>query len=80
MTPVDIFGWLGTIVLVVSLLQAKMLRLRLINLVAAIMLIAYNVLVETWPMVGMNVAVALIDLYFLCKLFRERSAAPLAGI
>lgn len=80
MTSVDIFGWLGTIVLVVSLLQAKMFRLRLINLVAAIMLIAYNVLVETWPMVGMNVAVALIDLYFLYKLFRERSAAPLAGI
>ena len=71
MSAVDIFGWLGTIVLVVSLLQSRMLRLRIINLIAALMLIAFNAMVEVWPMVGMNVAVALIDLYFLVKMYRD---------
>lgn len=74
MSLVDAFGWLGSAVLVFSLLQARMLRLRVINLLASIMLIVYNALVSTWPMVGMNGAVALIDLYFIAVIYRGYTA------
>jgi hypothetical protein len=42
-----------------------MARLRLLNLIAAIILVAYNLALAVWPSVALNVAVALIDLVYL---------------
>ncbi|AWS46118.1 YgjV family protein [Streptosporangium sp. 'caverna'] len=67
----DVFGWTGSGVLILSLLQKQVLRLRIINAVASVMLVVYNVLIAIWPMVGMNAAVLLIDLYFIWKVARD---------
>ena len=71
---IEVFGWIGSGLLVVSLLQGKMLRLRVINSIASVMLVLYNVLVETWPMVGMNAAVILINVWHIVRIMRERRA------
>ncbi len=73
---IEVFGWIGSALLIVSLLQGKMLALRIINTVASAMLVLYNVLVETWPMVGMNAAVIVINAWHIWKITRERRAAP----
>jgi hypothetical protein len=65
---IEIVGWAGSVLLVVSLLQSGMMRLRLLNLIAAIVLVGYNAAVETWPMVGMNAAVAIIDIWYIIRL------------
>lgn len=72
---IEVFGWIGSGLLVLSLLQGKMLRLRVINSIASVMLVLYNVLVETWPMVGMNAAVILINVWHIARILRERRAA-----
>jgi hypothetical protein len=71
---IEVFGWIGSGLLVVSLLQGKMLRLRVINTIASVMLVLYNVLVETWPMVGMNAAVIAINVWHIVRILRERRA------
>ena len=76
---VEVFGWIGSALLVVSLLQGRMLSLRIINSVASAMLVVYNILVETWPMVGMNAAVILINAWHIRKILRERKAADAAA-
>jgi hypothetical protein len=68
----DLFGWLGSILLVVSLLQTRILRFRVLNLAACLSLVLFNALIEVWPMVGMNVATSTINLWFLVRLLRER--------
>jgi hypothetical protein len=73
---IDLLGWIGSAILVASLLQGTMMRLRVLNLVAAVMLVAYNIVVETWPMVGMNLAVALIDIWFIVGLAQRRPRHP----
>ncbi|QKJ18251.1 YgjV family protein [Microbacterium hominis] len=72
---IEVAGWLGSVLLVVSLLQGRMMRLRVLNLIAALALVGYNVAVETWPMVGMNAAVAVIDVFFIVKLRQQSRAA-----
>jgi hypothetical protein len=74
----EVFGWAGSTLLVFSLLQARMLRLRVLNLVASLALVAYNAMVPVWPMVGMNLVVAAIDVYFIVQILRtrERTAEP----
>ena len=41
-----------------SLLQARVLRFRAINLAATLILFLFNAVIEVWPMVGMNTVLA----------------------
>lgn len=68
----SLFGWAGSALLIVSLLQTRVLRFRFLNLSACVSLAIFNALVEVWPMVGMNLATTVINLYFLLRLLRER--------
>ncbi len=72
MSWVDALGWLGSALLIYSLLQARILRLRVLNTVACVILIVFNALLGVWPMVAMNVVLAAINLYFIAKMLRER--------
>jgi hypothetical protein len=68
----DLFGWAGSALLIVSLLQSRVLRFRLLNLVAGLMLVAFNALIEVWPMVAMNLATSAINVWFIQRMMRER--------
>lgn len=74
-TWLEILGWTGSAILVWSLLQNRILRLRIINLVGCLVLIAYNAVVEVWPMVGLNVVLAVINVVYLRKLIGTRHDA-----
>ncbi len=68
----DVLGWGGSALLVFSLLQASVLRLRTLNLVACVILLVFNAMIGVWPMVGMNAVLAAINVWFIVKLLRER--------
>lgn len=68
----DLIGWVGSAILVWSLLQTRILRLRALNLVGCLVLIFFNGVLRVWPMVGLNIVLAVINLYYLRKLIRTR--------
>lgn len=68
----DMIGWIGSALLVWSLLQARILRLRALNLVGCLVLIGYNAALAVWPMVGLNVMLAVINVWYLRKLLATR--------
>jgi hypothetical protein len=68
----DILGWSGSALLVYSLLQQRIIRLRVLNLAAGLMLLLFNALIPVWPMVGLNAVTSLINIWFLAILLRER--------
>jgi len=68
----EIGGWIGSILVVVSLTQARVLRFRWLNLVGSIIATAYNAIIGIWPFVAMNAAIALINIFWLTRLYRER--------
>jgi len=63
--PLEIIGWAGSALLVLSLLQSRMRTLRILNLIAAVALVGYNTALAVWPSAAMNLAVAAIDIYYL---------------
>jgi hypothetical protein len=69
---VDALGWFGSALLVYSLLQARILRLRVLNTVACVILIVFNALIGVWPMVAMNIVLAAINAFFIVRMLRER--------
>jgi hypothetical protein len=68
----DVLGWGGSALLVYSLLQASVLRLRVLNAIACVILIVFNAVLEVWPMVGMNTVLVVINLWFIVQLLRAR--------
>ena len=73
MVWVQALGWAGSALLVFSLLQARVLRFRVLNLIACGILVAFNAILHIWPMVAMNVVLSAINLWFIRKLVAERS-------
>ena len=72
MTWLDALGWAGSALLVFSLLQARVLRYRVLNTVACAVLVVYNGILSIWPMVAMNVVLASINLWFIRRLLADR--------
>ncbi|MCV2393406.1 YgjV family protein [Actinotalea sp. M2MS4P-6] len=71
----EIIGWAGSALLVLSLLQTRLMRLRVLNSVACVVLIGYNAVLGVWPMVAMNVVLVAINLWAIARLLRERHDA-----
>jgi hypothetical protein len=72
MSWLDALGWAGSALLIFSLMQARVLRFRVLNLVACLILIVFNAILQIWPMVAMNVVLSLINLWFIRKLVGDR--------
>jgi hypothetical protein len=65
-------GWAGSAVLVWSLLQSRILRLRVLNLIGSGILLVFNAILHVWPMVGLNAVLGAINVFYLVKLVRTR--------
>lgn len=72
MSALDLLGWAGSALLVYSVMQARVLRFRVLNLAACVVLAFFNAALEIWPMVAMNVALCLINTWHLHKLLTTR--------
>lgn len=72
MNWIEVVGWVGSVILVVSLLQTRVLRLRMINLVGCVVLLTYNAVIEVWPMVGLNLVLAAINIFYVWRMLRTR--------
>lgn len=75
MNWIEVLGWVGSAVLVVSLLQTRVLWLRAINLAGCILLLVYNAVIEVWPMVGLQLVLSVINVFYLWRMLRSRDDA-----
>lgn len=75
MPVLEIIGWVGSVLVVVSLMQARVLRFRWLNFAGSVIATAYNTIVGIWPFAAMNGVIAVIDAYWLWRLTRERHDA-----
>lgn len=69
------FGWLGSALVVFSLLQTNMLWLRVFNLIGCVLAVIYNAPLAIWPSVGLNAAITVINAIHLYRLRRDRLRA-----
>ncbi|MBK6763356.1 MAG: hypothetical protein IPG68_08810 [Micrococcales bacterium] len=68
----EIFGWIGSGLIVLSLAQARVWRFRVMNFIGAVIATFYNFWLAIWPFGAMNLIIAIIDAYWLVRLSRER--------
>lgn len=71
MPIIEIYGYLGSVLVAVSLMMSNILSLRWINLVGAGMFSSYGIIIEAWPVAALNGFIVLIDIYHLIKIYRH---------
>ncbi|MFW7414889.1 hypothetical protein [Demequina sp. SO4-18] len=67
----EVIGWTGSLLIVWSLMQARVLKFRWMNLAGAFIATVYNAVIGIWPFAFMNLAITVIDIYWLRRLYRE---------
>jgi len=64
-------GWIGSALVVVSLTQSHILRLRWLNLAGGFVSMVWNAVAGIWPFAAMNLAICVINIYWLVKMHRD---------
>ncbi|GLW35606.1 hypothetical protein [Actinoplanes regularis] len=72
MTLLNLIGWIGSALVVLSLLQSRLLRLRVLNLAGCVVVFGFNAVIPNWPMAVMNAALALINGWHLWRMLATR--------
>lgn len=65
---IQALGWLGSALIVASLATRRQLPFRFINLVSAVVLLAFNIAISLWSMVVLNVAILAVNAWYLCRM------------
>jgi hypothetical protein len=74
MTPntIELIGYLGSILVAISIMMKSLLRLRVINLVGALFFTGYGILLGAYPVAVVNGLIVCIDLYYLFQMWRQK--------
>lgn len=70
---IEAIGYAGSALVILSLLQKSILRLRGIGLIASSTFLVYSIAIEAYPIAVVNVVAAAIHFYYLRKLVRRKS-------
>lgn len=61
----EIIGYIGSVLIAASLMMSNIKRLRIINLIGALIFVAYGLMAKAYPIVLVNGFIAVIDAYYL---------------
>lgn len=67
----ELIGYLASVLVAVSLTMANARRLRMVNLVGALAFTLYGALVRAWPVFGVNLFIAAVNVYYLAQMARR---------
>ena len=68
---VELVGYLGSILVVVSVLMTSMVKLRIVNSIGASIFTVYALIIQSYPTALMNFSLVVINLYYLARMKKE---------
>ena len=68
----EILGYVASVLVAVSLMMSRLLRLRMINLVGSLAFTVYGLLIGAYPVAAVNAFIVLVNVWFLAKMLRTK--------
>ena len=68
---IEIIGYIGSALVLVSMLMTSVVRLRIINLTGSLIFAGYALAIRSYPTAIMNICLAGINIFHLVRIFRE---------
>lgn len=65
---IELFGYLGSILVVVSMLMSSVIKLRVINIIGSVISGTYALIIGSFPLALMNICLIIINVYNIIKL------------
>ena len=65
---VELIGYLGTALILVSMMMTSVLRLRWLNLAGSVASMIYALICGTWPVLVLNLSLAIIHIVQLIRM------------
>ena len=72
---IEIFGFVASIFIAISLTMKSIIKLRIINLIGAFLLGTYGILIASTPVTFLNYFIGFVNIYYLWKLSKERKGS-----
>jgi hypothetical protein len=69
---VELIGYLGSVLVLVSMVMTSVIRLRVINLTGSVIFAAYALMIRSYPTAVMNICLAGVNIYHLVRLLKEQ--------
>ena len=69
---IELVGYAGSVLVLVSMLMTSVIRLRVINLIGSVIFAVYALLIRSYPTAIMNFCLAAINIYHLRRLLMEQ--------
>ncbi|MFG1495085.1 hypothetical protein ABMA57_00540 [Saccharospirillum sp. HFRX-1] len=74
----EIYGYIGSVLIAISLMMGDIRKLRWINLIGAGTFASYGLMIQAWPVALLNGFIVLIDIVHLWHIYRR--PAPLSQV
>ena len=71
----EIFGYIGTALVIISMTMTSVIKLRIINMCGGVISLIYAVLCNTWPVVVLNACLVSINMYHTVRYLRKKVKA-----
>ena len=71
-TIIELIGYFGSALVLVSMLMTSVVRLRLINLTGSVIFAVYALIIRSYPTALMNIALAGINIFYLVRIFKKQ--------
>lgn len=67
-TMIELFGYLGSFLVLISFLMTSVAKLRIVNTIGSVIFMIYAFIIRSYPAAIMNFFLVLINLYYLWKM------------
>lgn len=74
---IEIFGYIGSVMVVVSMLMSSIVKLRVINTIGSVISGTYAIICGALPLALMNICLIIINVYNLVKLLKSKQVYDL---
>lgn len=71
-TIVEIVGYVGSALVVLSFFMVSVVKLRIVNTIGSVIFTVYAFIIQSYPTAIMNIVLVLINIYHLVKLYNTK--------
>lgn len=68
----EVFGYIGTALVLLSMMMTSVVKLRIINMSGSLISMIYAIIMNTWPVAALNIGLIIINTVQLVRIFRSK--------
>lgn len=66
---IEVFGYIGTALVIISMLMSSMVKLRIINMCGSLISMIYSIIVQAYPVALLNFCLIIVNMTHLIRRF-----------